>query len=337
MLPPPEPFRLLKQYPLLCGLFSFAIQNAAQTVGIDFANAWGSIMYAGHLYNATRQEKFLPKMWTDMEMLIALQSPEKFFIGDAPTDPEGYFKRFCLSMGYSATAFARNRRNGARLASARGPRGLSPLCPVGALFAGRYCRNEGNVTWTPDTIKPIIEAKAYEDSDDENSEKISSKIKIAVSSSLIRKPKRSSECIRTTDFLEDLANVLDAETFELSIDYLRVHQFCWKLLRKVNDACKPQLLEMVGAGYLEKENQLPFVVGYIFMAATHTSQVANLLRAKRAGFEVSSRLLVTAAIVLEGMIDNGAGEIESRIIAHRIGAAEIEFHELEKVDADDGA
>ena len=294
-------------------------------------------MYAGHLYNATRQEKFLPKMWKDMEMLIALQGPEKFFVGDAPRDPEGYLKRFCLSMGYSATAFARNRRNGAALASARGPRGLSPLCPIGALFAGRYCRNEDNVTWTPDTMKPIREAKVYDDNDDEKSDTISTKVKAAVSSSLIRKPERSGESIRTTDFLEDLANVLDAEAFELSIDYLRVHRFCWTLLRNVNDACKPQLLEMVGPGYLEKENQLPFVVGYIFMAATSTSQLANFLRAKRAGFEISSRLLVTAAIALHSMIENGAGEIERRTIAERIGAAQIDFGELEDVEADDGS
>ena len=303
ILHPPEPFQLLKQFPLLCGLYSFAIQNAAQKEGIDFANAWGSIMYAGHLYNATRQEKLLPKMWKDMEMLIALQSPEQFFISGAPKDPEAYLKRFCLSMGYSVTAFARNRRKGAPIASARGPRGLSPLCPVGALFNGRYCRNEDNVTWTRDTLKPIMEAKVDHDSDEDLEEK-KTRVKTSASGSLIRKPKRSSESVPATDFLEDLASALHAETLELSIDYLRMHRFCWILLREVNDACKPQLLEMVGAGYLEKENQLPFVIGYIFMAATNTSRIANLLRPRRAGFEISSRLLMTAATVLEAMIDN---------------------------------
>ncbi|KAM0797735.1 hypothetical protein BDR22DRAFT_431292 [Usnea florida] len=336
MLHPPEPFRLLKQFPLLCGLFSFAIQNAAQKVGIDFANAWGSIMYASHLYNATRQEKLLPKMWRDMEMLIALQSPEQLFIGGAPKDPEGYLKRFCLSMGYSATAFARNRRKGAPIASARGPRGLSPLCPVGALFNGRYCRNDDNVTWTQDTLKPIMEAKVDYDSDEDLKEN-NTRVKTSASGSLIRKPKRSGESIPTTDFLEDLANGLHAETLELSIDYLRVHRFCWMLLRQVNDACKPQLLKMVGAGYLEKENQLPFVVGYIFMAATNTNEIANLLRPRRPGFEISSRLLMTAATALECMIDNGAGEIESKIIAYRMGTAEIDFREYEIAEADDGA
>ena len=193
------------------------------------------------------------------------------------------------------------------------------------------------MAWTQDTLKPIMEAKVDYDSDEDLEEK-NTRVKTSASGSLIRnRPKRSSESVPATDFLEDLANALHAETLELSIDYLRMHRFCWILLRQVNDACKPQLLEMVGAGYLEKENQLPFVVGYIFMAATNTSQIANLLRQRRAGFEVSSRLLMTAAEVIECMIDNGVGEIENRFLAHRMGLAEIQFRGHEDADADDEA
>ncbi|CAD6592576.1 MAG: hypothetical protein ASARMPREDX12_006252 [Alectoria sarmentosa] len=334
-LPPPEPFRLLRQYPLLCGLFSFAIQIKSQELGIDFVNAWGSIMYTGHLYNAARQEKLLPKAWKDMELLIALQSTETFFVGDPPKDSEAYLKRFLLSMGYSATAFASNRRRGAAIASARGPRALSTLCAAGTLFKGRYCKNDPTVTWTLDSMRPIIEAKIEDDSDDEDSKKKSTKIKTATSGSLIRKPKSNRKSIPTTDFLEDLANALHAETLEMSIDYLRVHRFCWMLLRQVNEVCKPKLLEMVGAGYLEKEAQLPFVVGYIFMAATQTDRVANLLLPRRPGVQVSSRLLAMAATAIEGMIESGAGEIESKCIGLRLGVGEIDFGELDDLDAHD--
>lgn len=142
----PEPFRLLKQYPLLCGLFTFVLKARAQKIGLAFANAWGSILYAGHLYNAARQEKLLPKTWTDLELLITLHSPEMFFVGDCPKNLEEYLKRFLLSMGYSATAFASNRRKRALAPSARGPRRLTELCKVGALFAGRYCNNDRNVS-----------------------------------------------------------------------------------------------------------------------------------------------------------------------------------------------
>lgn len=331
----PEPYRLLKQYPLLCGLFSFSIQMNAQELGVDFANAWGSIMYTSHLYNATRQEKLLSKPWRDMELLIALQSAEKIFVGNAPKDSNGYFKRFLLSMGYSATALASNRRRAAPIASARGPRGLAKLCTAGTLFEGRYCTNDHSVKWTTESIKPILEAKMEADSDDEDSEQNSTKVKTAASGSLIRRPKRKSGSIPTTDFLQDLAHALHAETLELSIDYLRLHRCCWMLLRKVNDTCKSRLLEMIGAGYLEKESQLPFVVGYIFMVATETNGIANLLLPKRPGVQVSSRLLAQAAEALEGMVDSGAGEIECKFIAQRPGVGEINFGELDQMEVHD--
>ena len=290
-------------------------------------------MYTGHLYNASRQEGFLPAAWKDMELLIALHSTEKFFVGDPPKDLEGYLKRYLLSMGYSATVLAGNRRRGTAIASTRGPRALSKLCPAGALFEGRYCRNDHTVTWTLEFIKLIIEAKTEDDSDNEEAEKKNTKIKTAASGSLIRKPKRNVKSIPTTDFLEDLANALHAETLELSIDYLRVHRFCWMLLRNVNEVCKPTLHEMVGAGYLEEESQLPFVVGYIFMAATQTNRVANLLLPRRPNFQVSSKLLMTAASALKGMIESGAGEIECKFIARRLGVESIDFGELDNLDA----
>ena len=78
----------------------------------------------------------------------------------------------------------------------------------------------------------------------------------------------------------------------------------------MNQGCRPKLLEIYGGGYLEKENQLPFVVGYIFMTATNTSRLANLLLPRRGDVEVSSRLLATAAGLIEAMIDTGAGAAE---------------------------
>ena len=80
----PEPFRLLKQYPLLCGLFMFVLKTRAQRLGIDFVNAWGSVLYAGHLYNAVRQEGIITKPWKDMEILFAMHGEERIFVGDRP-------------------------------------------------------------------------------------------------------------------------------------------------------------------------------------------------------------------------------------------------------------
>ena len=292
-------------------------------------------MYAGHLYNAARQERLLPKAWKDMELLVALQSTERLFVGGQPKDLDGYLKRFLLSMGYSATLFASNRRRGAPIASARGSRGLSELCAVGALFKGRYCSNDQTVSWTLDSIKPIIESKTEEDSDDEDSKKDSTKVKTAASGALLRKSKRVNQSIEMTDFLEDLVGALHAEQLELNVDYLRVHRFCWRLLGQVHEDCIPHLLETYGAGCLETESQLPFVVGHIFMAATQTSQVANVLTPRRAGVQVSSRLLTTAARAIMGMIESGAGELECALITRRLANTEIDFGELDALETHD--
>lgn len=338
-VPDPQPFRLLKQYPLLCGIFTFALKMRAQEIGLAFANAWGSILYTSQLYNAVRQEKLLRNPWKDAELLISLHSPEVFFTGDPPKGLEEYLKRFMLSVGYSASLFASNRRRNSPAVSARGPRSLKKLCKVGELFAGRYCNNERAVAWTRESIQQIIEAMMDDDSDDSenvSSPKVSAtgkksrRVKQSATGSLMRKPKGVEPGIPTLEFLNDLANALHAECLELSIDYLRVHRYCWKLLRRVNEVCRPKLLQYYGGGYLEKENQLPFVVGYIFMTATQTSRVANLLP-RRAGVEVSSRLLATAATSIEEMIDTGVGTTEIEMLEKLCGYS-LDFGALEEMD-----
>lgn len=341
-VPDPEPFRLLKQYPLLCGLFIFVLEARFQEIGLAFANAWGSLLYAGQLYNAARQEKLLLRPWEDMELLIMLQSEGPFIVGNRPKGLEEYLKRFLLSMGYSATAFASNRRRGAAIASSRGPRALTALCKVGSLFTGRYCNNDRAVSWTSESLTPIIESMMDDDSDDDDDDpshskakptekKPKKKIKMSATGSLLKKPRghRSSE-VPTLDFLELLANALQAESLEFTFDYLNLHRICWDLLRRVNEACRPKLLQMYGGGYLEKENQLPFIVGYIFMTATTTSRVANLLLPRRGDTEVSSRLLAMAADCIGGMIESGAGRTEVNMLEARLGY-ELDLSALDEV------
>ncbi|KAL8788682.1 MAG: hypothetical protein Q9195_007183 [Heterodermia aff. obscurata] len=337
-LPGPEPFRLLKQYPVMCGLFAFALKMRAQEVNLVFVNAWGSIMYSAQLYNAVRQESLVLQVWKDMEFIIAMQGGDKFFVGDAPKGLEEYLKRYLLSMGYSAAIFAANRRPNANVASSKGPRSLTKLCAVAELFAGRYCNNDAAVSWTPEIIKPIIEAKLddsdHEDADDDETGSRASKPasaqkkKPSSSGALLRKPKQQAHSLPTNEFLLDIANSLHAECLEMSIDYLGMHLCCWKLLRQVNEVCKPRLLQTYGAGYLEKENQLPFVVGYIFMAATATSQIANVLVPRREGVEVSSRLLQTSAEPLKELIESARGDSVTRGMEDVVGFR-IDFSGLE--------
>ena len=343
-LPEPEPFRLFKQYPVICGLFAFALKMRAQEANLIFVNAWGSIMYSAQLYNAVRQEGLVSQRWKDMEFIIAMQGGDKFFVGKAPKGLEEYLKRFLLSMGYSAAIFAANRRPNTNVVSSKGPRSLTQLCAVAELFAGRYCNNDAAVSWTPEIIKPIIESK-LDDSEPEDADGAETaskgfkpadakKKKQSSSGALIRKPKRKSQSLPTNEFLLDIANCFHAECVEMSIDYLRMHLCCWNFLRKVNEVCKPRLLRTYGGGYLEKESQLPFVVGYIFMAATATSKIANVLVPKRDGVEVSSKLLQTSAEPLNELIATTGGDSVTRGMEDVVGFG-IDFSGLETNDMTD--
>lgn len=91
-----EPYKLLKQYPSLCGLWLFSLRYLMQDSGIIFCNAWGSVMYSAHLYNAVRQEGLVESIWKDMEMVLLLQGDDKMFVGDRPKNTEDYLKRFNL-------------------------------------------------------------------------------------------------------------------------------------------------------------------------------------------------------------------------------------------------
>ena len=315
----------------------FALKMRAQELGVAFVNAWGSVMYAGQLYNAAFQEKLLSKTCLDMDLVISLQGQDKFFVGDAPKGLEEYWKRFMLSIGYSATVFANNRRPNANVVSSKGPRCLAVLCAVGKLFPGRYCNNGATTRWTSEEMKQVIESKFDDESEGEDdhdqssatnqSERREARVtKTSSSGALIEKPRRDVSSIKTTDFLFDIANALHAETLEMSLDYLRVHRVCWRLLRSVNDVCKPRLLQTYGAGYLEREDQLPFVVGYILMAATATSQLAGVLIPRRSEIEVSSRLLMSAAEAVDGMLQSGIGALEIKVLKQFLNV-ELEFED----------
>ena len=269
------------------------------------------------------------------------------FVRGAPAGLENYLKRFLLSMGYSANIFAANRRANANIASARGPGSLMELAPVGALFSGRYCENEQTLSWETKSVQAIIYSKLTdEDEDDGNSSehgasgsakapsdhKKSAKVKKSTTGSLLQIPKRDKDSIPTIEFLSDLANALHAETFEFSIDYLLLHRSCWRLLRQMNEACKPKLLDLYGPGYLEKEHQLPLVIGYLFMTATTTSRVADVLLPRRGDIVASSKLLATAASCTKDMIDSRTGSTEMQMLEELLGC-ELEMDELDPGDA----
>ncbi|KAL9607248.1 MAG: hypothetical protein Q9167_007820 [Letrouitia subvulpina] len=337
--PPTEPFVFLKRHPLYCGLLTYNIKYLAQEASIIFANAWGSIMYCAHLYNALHQEQLISTSWQDMDLALLMHRTKEMFIGDFPKTIKDYFSRFSLAMGCSASNFAKNRRQEDVISSKAGPRKLNFVCPVSAIFQARYCGNEPTAHFSPEDIEAIFQGGTDDDEDDtdsndeESNEWSSPKIKISAtieepslspftSSQACRPQKSHMESsktgVRPVELLNALLNAIQTETLYLSFNHFRLHTFCWRLLRALKESLDLDLRKYYGPRYLENENQLPFIVGYIFMTAVETKRLGKMLAPKKEDV-VSNQLLIKAGEVLQEMLDCGAGRIELEMLKRGLG------------------
>lgn len=120
--------------PLLAGLLVFQFRAETYEFGIAVANAWGSLVYSAHLYNALQSEGLLTKHWHDMQIALTLLGDSSFWVGgERPRNADGYFRKFCLQMGVTASAFTNNPakgRHNTTIASRAGPRGIKEGIPV---------------------------------------------------------------------------------------------------------------------------------------------------------------------------------------------------------------
>ncbi|CAD0091983.1 unnamed protein product [Aureobasidium vineae] len=128
-------------------------------------------------------------------------------------------------------------------------------------------------------------------------------------------------------FLEGLANSLHSEGMHLTFDYFNLHRFCWMLLRSVKDACADSMRQIFGPAYLERENQLPSVVGYLFMCAFSADKVD-----KDEGVEARSEILLQAVGALESKIETGAGSVHAKIMEEYYNYA-VDWDDFEQLAA----
>lgn len=280
---PPIPFNLLKQHPLFCGTLSFSFKAQFREYGIAFANAWGSILYTAHLYNAAMQEKMLhDNRWADMDFLQLLHGSGDFFISAPPKDTGAYFKHFCFSIGVSATNFAANRRRtgSSRVAVSReGPWSLKEHETVLGIFNERFCvEGGGRFDIKPADIDLILKKcgdEYYDEITDEacavtalgpSEMPILEDAPTAVNEELhkqwtVTQRWQHTRTLTPMQLLFALRSALQDEAPGLVFDNLRLHRMCWLLLRTVKENLDRELKQIFGPGYLETESQLPYVVG----------------------------------------------------------------------------
>lgn len=300
-----EPFKLMEQHPVFSGLWLYNLKILYQEIGVTFVGAWGSVIYAGPLYNAVRQEKLLKTQWEDMELVMMLH--DTFFISNRPNTPEDYLKRFALGMGLSALELAKNKRSGGGQLgqSKRGPKGLTELAPVAQMFKDCYCHSAGRSDLTTEDLEKILSQGMWEEEEDKS--KAASKDRGIVRVYAQNKPTEREQlqrchCLTTPQqLLQALQNSLHGEALELTSNYLLLHKMCWLVQHFANDHCCDRLNNMLRPMYIEEENQLPFIVGYIFLAAVNADRLGGILVKKKQAV-VTSALLVEAANILNGIL-----------------------------------
>ncbi|KAL1873478.1 hypothetical protein Daus18300_003841 [Diaporthe australafricana] len=256
--PDVQKYYLLTQSPVMAGLVLYHYRSLTYEIGITVANAWGSIAYSHHLYNALQKEGLMQVSWQDMDIITAHLGESSFY------------------MGVTAVAFGdpKKRRAGIGLESEAGPRGIKSGAPVSTLFAERYVHSGSAVQWTADHVHDIVSHSEweFESSAEEGGiiNYVGEKIDDAQKLKEIRQGKKNQNAtgrrVPPEKLIRSLAWALHSESLELAFPYLAVHRFCWKMLRAVKQECDPLLREKFSAAYVENETELPFVVGYIFMA-----------------------------------------------------------------------
>ncbi|KAI1323437.1 hypothetical protein F5Y16DRAFT_412651 [Xylariaceae sp. FL0255] len=283
-----EPNRILRMSPVLSGLMLFKYRAEVRDIALTVINAWGSITYTAHLFNALCKEHLLPSNtgarppWPDMAVLSTIVDDEQIFVGDAPGNADEYFKMFCLQMGMTANAFSkRKEKRKGPLGSKAGPRGIKAelLAPVTSLFVDRYVRKTGQVSWTAEYVEKVIAATEWEaeGSEEDNTlimvkldkeelaqKKLQEKKERKKRSKLADKPAR----LTSHELIRALALAIHNESLECAFPLLAMHRSCWRLLRAIRQECDQVLREIYTPAYLERESELPFVVGWIFMAAS---------------------------------------------------------------------
>ncbi|KAK4501974.1 hypothetical protein PRZ48_007784 [Zasmidium cellare] len=293
-----RPFFFLKNHPVLCGLWTYHMNTQLQELGITLCNAWGSVIYPAHFYNAARQSASLESDWKDMDYIIALHSPQRLFVGAPPTQPREYLKRFMLALGVSATNFARNRRTGGRsliVESKKGPRGLKTTTPVKDIFHNRYGLGETAKLSTANLIAMLSVASKAERTNQPS-------VDLQALSQDLATQKQYSPL----QILDIVREGVAGEELHLIFDYFGLHQRCWKMLRTVQTHLHADLVKHFGEMYMEEEAQLPFVIGNLFEVVWGSDRIMEALRV-----EGGSRMLHTAAGVLDRFLQDEENSAKS--------------------------
>jgi len=276
---------LLKQYPVLCGVWLYKLRLTVNGVSINFTNAWGLLSPCAHLYNAMRQEKLLESDWDAMEDALELHKSDGIFIGDPPDKIKDYYNRLCLCIGFSAARFSRNLRanqfNEVRW-SQKGPRLFSDKhLPLSKNVASRYF---GETASRPSDFPAMQEYLS--------SPELRSKMPVL---------EPSSSVSQDSTFLNRLAAGLNNEVPAMTFDYFALQNACRDILDSIRDKMRSSIINE-WKEHTESLKYLLFVALSLLMSA---SERAKRTKSKHSSELVASENFIEAAEIVEEMLSSG--------------------------------
>ncbi|RKL49568.1 hypothetical protein BFJ72_g1027 [Fusarium proliferatum] len=295
-------FHFLRRNPIHCGLLIHHMRSMLHANGVKTAAPSGGLMTTTQLYQALRQEGRIPEgqAWEDLEELWGYQGNPCFFIGNPPTDLEGYYKNYylCLHKGSAPNMkfdgwVSLSLDSRIRVDNAREP---WTIAIVGELL-------------TKGRKKAMMDGKGH----------IQENLKQKAKEANLEAVPTSPSCL-----IEQLAQVVNSEIPRISFDYFTMHNIAWSFLTDLKRAFTAEVGPKF-LNYIPSEDQLPFVVGYVFStAAGHGS---TDVRERGVG---NDRFLNVATEVMDEFLHEGKGKIikEAR-------ETEVEPEDVEDVDVDD--
>ena len=236
------------------------------------------------------------------------------FVRSRPNNADEYFKRFCLSIGYLAQNFARGRTwpHARLIVLSEGSRGVieeknvSPIANELRFSYSSFGDSKGAAK-IEQVLEKCIKEGGFEVSNTDE----------ATFAQNFDKSRKKRKAYTPPEALMLICQCLMTKELALTFDHFRLHRSSWRVLRAVNETVADDLKRIYSPLYLKRENQLPFVAGYIFVTAVQTKNISKLLLPKED--IVSSKLLIIAEATLESMIDGGMGGLEVMILQEKYG------------------
>jgi hypothetical protein len=188
-----DPFNLLESNPTLCGMIRYYCFLELQRFGSDWANITRSIWSAAHLYSAlsvkgidltktrrgprmSRKEAAEAKLarddaeevvgaslipnfpvWTDVDLVMSHHGEERILVGGKPKTLEEAMKKWFLAQGFSASTFAKGRRETTSLKqSPKGTRHLRSGSTIAEIFLRRCSHCDCDASMTVQDVEAVL-------------------------------------------------------------------------------------------------------------------------------------------------------------------------------------